>query len=80
MVGDPSFKDEPRKLLTLEDDRQQHRRHQDRSSPAILRFGDGPSDALMVNNADWLLKLNYVEFLRDVGRHFSVNRMLTFDA
>jgi tyrosyl-tRNA synthetase len=46
----------------------------------ILRYGDGPTDAIMVNNADWLLKLNYVEFLRDVGRYFSVNRMLSFDS
>jgi tyrosyl-tRNA synthetase len=46
----------------------------------ILRYGDGPNDAVMVNNADWLLKLNYVEFLRDVGRFFSVNRMLSFDS
>src|SRR5690606_18523367 len=46
----------------------------------ILRYGDGPNGALMVNNADWLLGLNYVEFLRDVGRHFSVNRMLSFES
>lgn len=46
----------------------------------ILTYGDGKTDAIMVNNADWLTKLNYVEFLRDVGRHFSVNRMLTFDS
>ena len=45
-----------------------------------LQFGDGATDALMVNNADWLMDINYVEFLRDVGRHFSVNRMLTFDS
>ena len=46
----------------------------------MLNYGSGPTDAVMVNNADWLLKLNYVEFLRDVGRHFSVNRMLSFDS
>jgi tyrosyl-tRNA synthetase len=45
-----------------------------------LTFGEGPRDALMVNNADWLLPLNYLEFLRDVGQHFSVNRMLSFDS
>jgi tyrosyl-tRNA synthetase len=45
-----------------------------------LTYGDGPHDALMVNNADWLTKINYLEFLRDVGRHFSVNRMLSFDS
>ena len=46
----------------------------------FLRFGEGPTDALMVNNADWLEKLGYVEFLRDYGVHFSVNRMLAFDS
>jgi len=79
MVGDPSFKDEARQLMT----------------PATieaniasiktvfsnyLTYGDGPKDALMINNADWLLGINYLEFLRDVGRHFSVNRMLSFDS
>src|SRR5208282_501324 len=46
----------------------------------FLRFGDGPTDALMVNNSDWLESLNYISFLRDFGRHFSVNRMLSFDS
>jgi len=46
----------------------------------FLKFGNAPGDALMANNADWLNNLNYVDFLRDVGRHFSVNRMLSFDA
>jgi hypothetical protein len=46
----------------------------------FLSFGEGPSDAVMVNNADWLDHLNYIDFLRDYGRHFSVNRMLTFDS
>ena len=45
-----------------------------------LTYGEGPKDALMINNADWLLGINYLEFLRDVGRHFSVNRMLAFDS
>lgn len=79
MIGDPSFKDEARKLLSIEDI--------ERNLEGIrqvfakyLAYGDGPADARMVNNADWLLKLNYVEFLRDVGRHFSVNRMLSFDS
>ena len=45
-----------------------------------LRYGDGPTDALMLNNADWLRDINYLEFLRDVGRHFSVNRMLSFNS
>ena len=79
MVGDPSFRDEQRKLLTPEaiDDNIQGIK---RIFARILKFGDGPTDAMMVNNADWLMKLNYVEFLRDVGRHFSVNRMLSFDS
>lgn len=79
MVGDPSFRDEQRKLLTpeaiganIEGIKKIFSR--------ILRFGEGKTDAFMVNNADWLLKLNYIEFLRDVGRHFSVNRMLSFDS
>ena len=46
----------------------------------LLKFGDGPSDAIMVDNADWLDRLEYIPFLRDVGRHFSVNRMLTMDS
>ncbi|MDB5505631.1 MAG: Tyrosyl-tRNA synthetase [Devosia sp.] len=79
MVGDPSFRDDQRKLLTIE----QIATNIDgikRIFARMLKFGDGPTDAVMVNNADWLLKLNYVEFLRDVGRHFSVNRMLSFDS
>ncbi|MCO5065976.1 MAG: tyrosine--tRNA ligase [Rhizobiaceae bacterium] len=79
MIGDPSFRDDQRKLLTpetIEENIQGIKKIFGR----ILRFGEGASDAIMVNNADWLLKLNYVEFLREVGRHFSVNRMLTFDS
>jgi len=78
-VGDPSGKDEARKLL---------------SEPEIaaniagiqsvfhnfVSFGSGPTDALLINNADWLDRLNYIDFLRDYGRHFSVNRMLTYDS
>lgn len=79
MVGDPSFRDEQRKLLTAEAI-DQNIAGIKKIFARILRFGDGPTDAMMVNNADWLLKLNYVEFLRDVGRHFSVNRMLSFDS
>jgi tyrosyl-tRNA synthetase len=79
MVGDPSFRDEQRKLLTMEaiDSNIESIK---RIFSRILRFGEGKTDAFMVNNADWLMKLNYVEFLRDVGRHFSVNRMLSFDS
>lgn len=79
MVGDPSFRDEQRGLLTPEAI-DTNIASIKRIFSRILRFGEGPSDALMVNNADWLMKLNYVEFLRDVGRHFSVNRMLSFDS
>jgi tyrosyl-tRNA synthetase len=79
MIGDPSFKDEARKLLTpqdIEDNLAGIRRN----FASYLTFGDGPGRAMMVNNADWLMSINYVEFLREVGRHFSVNRMLSFDS
>jgi tyrosyl-tRNA synthetase len=79
MVGDPSFKDEARKLMTL-DTIQSNIDGIRQVFSKYLTFGDGPKDALMVNNADWLAPLNYLEFLRDVGRHFSVNRMLAFDS
>ncbi len=79
MVGDPSFRDEQRKLLSVETIATNIEGIK-RIFSKVLRFGDGPTDAIMVNNADWLLKLNYVEFLREVGRHFSVNRMLSFDS
>ena len=78
-VGDPSGKDESRKLLTVE--------HINENKASIhkiferfLTFGAGSADACMLDNADWLAGLNYIEFLRDVGRHFSVNRMLTMDS
>ncbi|MBE0694174.1 MAG: tyrosine--tRNA ligase, partial [Aquamicrobium sp.] len=79
MVGDPSFKEEARQLMTLEtiaaniaSIRTVFARY--------LTFGDGPKDAIMVDNGDWLRGLNYLEFLRDVGRYFSVNRMLSFES
>lgn len=78
MVGDPSFRDDQRKLLTVEQI-ETNIESIKKVYGNILRY-DGPNPAIMVNNADWLLKLNYVEFLRDVGRHFSVNRMLSFDS
>jgi len=78
-VGDPSGKDETRQILTVE--------QIDANKESIkgvfqrfVRFGEGKSDALMVDNADWLTKLNYIEMLRDIGRHFSVNRMLSMDS
>jgi tyrosyl-tRNA synthetase len=79
MVGDPSFKDEARKLMTPETI-QSNIDGIKKVFSSYLTFGDGPRDALMVNNAEWLLPLNYLEFLRDVGQHFSVNRMLSFDS
>ncbi|MBX3582502.1 MAG: tyrosine--tRNA ligase [Rhizobiaceae bacterium] len=79
MVGDPSFKDEARKLMTPETI-ETNIAGIKQVFANYLTFGDGPKDALMVNNADWLLPLNYLEFLRDVGQHFSVNRMLSFDS
>ncbi|MFN3687337.1 tyrosine--tRNA ligase [Salinarimonas sp.] len=78
-VGDPSGRDEGRKLLSLEDIEANKERIKDTFS-RFLTFGDRPGDATMVDNAEWLAPLNYIEFLRDVGRHFSVNRMLTFDS
>src|SRR5580704_15170091 len=78
-VGDPSGKDESRKLLSIEEI-EANKEGIRRVFSRFLRFGDGKSDAVMVDNADWLTKLNYIEFLRDVGRHFSVNRMLAMDS
>jgi tyrosyl-tRNA synthetase len=78
-VGDPSGKDESRKILTDEDISGNLAAIRAVFSK-FLKFGDGPGDALMSNNADWLNSLNYIDFLRDVGRHFSVNRMLSFDS
>ena len=74
MVGDPSGKADLRKMLSKEDINNNANAFKKQIS-RFLDFGEGK--ALMINNADWLLKLNYVEFLRDIGVHFSVNRMLT---
>src|SRR3954471_8416261 len=78
-VGDPSGKDEGRQLLSSE--------QIDANIASIrsvfehfLTFGDGPTDAVMMNNAQWLDRLQYIDFLREVGRHFTINRMLTFDS
>lgn len=78
-VGDPSFRADERPLLTPEkiDDNIAGIRQ---VFSAYMTYGDGPSDALMINNAEWLDELNYLEFLRDIGRHFSVNRMLSFES
>ena len=78
-VGDPSGKDESRRILT-DDDVNRNLLGIRAIFAKFLRFGDGAGDAIMANNADWLNSLNYIDFLRDVGRHFSVNRMLSFDS
>ena len=74
-VGDPSGKDESRRVLS-EAEIETNKNGILQVFARFLRFGDGPTDALMVDNADWLLGLNYVAFLRDVGRHVSVNQMI----
>ncbi|WP_136645504.1 tyrosine--tRNA ligase [Tabrizicola sp. YIM 78059] len=78
-VGDPSFRSEERPLLTPE--------AIDANIAGLkkvfanyLTYGEGPTDAIMLNNAEWLDNLNYLDFLRDIGRHFSVNRMLSFES
>jgi tyrosyl-tRNA synthetase len=78
-VGDPSGKDESRKILTA-DDINANIASIRRVFERFLTFGDGPTDAIMVDNAEWLDALEYVPFLRDVGKHFTINRMLTFDS
>jgi tyrosyl-tRNA synthetase len=78
-VGDPSGKDESRKLLTA-DDIQANIASIRRVFEHFLTFGDGPTDAIMVDNDEWLGDLNYLELLRTVGPHFTINRMLTFDS
>ncbi len=79
MIGDPSFKDEARQLMTPEKI-EENLAGIRQCFARYIDFGDGATDAVMANNADWLMDIQYVEFLRDVGRHFSVNRMLTFDS
>jgi len=78
-VGDPTGKDESRKLLTEETIRANIASIR-RVFERYLTFGDGPTDAVMVDNDDWLSKLGYIPFLRDIGPHFTINRMLTFDS
>lgn len=78
-VGDPSGKDETRQLLNdaaIEANKERHKEIYRR----FLKFGDGPTDAIMVDNAEWLDTLQYIPFLRDVGRHFTINRMITMDS
>jgi tyrosyl-tRNA synthetase len=78
-IGDPSFKDEARKLLG-HDGIQTNIVSIKRIFERFLTFGNGPTDAVMLDNAEWLDALEYIPFLRDVGQHFSVNRMLSFDS
>ncbi len=79
LVGDPSGKDESRKLLTSEQI-EANKAGIKTVFSKFMRFGEQKTDAVMPDNAEWLTKLNYVDFLRDVGRHFSVNRMLAMDS
>jgi tyrosyl-tRNA synthetase len=79
MVGDPSGKDETRALRSI-DEIEANKASIRGVFAKVLNFGDGPADAIMLDNAEWLTKLNWIEMLRDVGRHFSVNRMLTMDS
>jgi tyrosyl-tRNA synthetase len=78
-VGDPSGKDETRQLRSIEEI-EANKNGMKQVFAKFLKFGDGTTDALMVDNAEWLAPLNYIDFLRDIGRHFSVNRMLTMDS
>ena len=78
-AGDPSGKDETRLILSPEQI-EENKQSMLSGVRHLLKFGDGPSDAIMVDNAEWLDKLEYIPFLREVGRHFSVNRMLSMDS
>jgi tyrosyl-tRNA synthetase len=78
-AGDPSGKDETRLILTPEKI-EENKNSIVAGVKHLLKFGDGPTDAMLVDNAEWLDKLEYIPFLREVGRHFSVNRMLTMES
>lgn len=78
-AGDPSGKDETRLILTPEQI-EKNKQSMLGGVSHLLKFGSGPSDAIMVDNAEWLDKLEYIPFLREVGKHFSINRMLTMDS
>jgi tyrosyl-tRNA synthetase len=78
-VGDPSGKDETRRILSIEEI-EQNKEGIKQVFSRFLTFGEGRSDAVMPDNAEWLTKLNWIEMLRDIGRHFSVNRMLAMDS
>ena len=78
-IGDPSGKDEARPLLS-DQDIANNKAGILKIFEKYLRFGDNPSDAIMIDNADWLEPLSYIRFLRDYGSHFSINRMLSMDS
>ena len=78
-VGDPSFRSEERPLLTPAQI-ESNITGMKNVFARLISYGDGPTDAVMLNNAEWLDALNYLDFLRDIGRHFSVNRMLSFES
>ena len=78
-IGDPTGKEEARKYLS-DEDIFRNMAGIKKSLSKFIRFGNGPSDAIMLNNADWLDKIGYIEFLREYGKHFSINRMLTMDS
>ena len=78
-VGDPSGKDETRRILPIEQI-EANKASMQKACAKLMTFGSGRTDAIMLDNAEWLTRLNYIEMLRDVGRHFSVNRMLALDS
>jgi tyrosyl-tRNA synthetase len=78
-IGDPSGRDETRQLLSLEDINQ-NKQSLSRVFGKFIKFGKGETDALMLDNAQWLDELKYIDFLRDIGRHFTINKMLSFDS
>lgn len=79
-VGDPSFKAEERKLLTDDNIKDNMKHIRATCFDQFLTYGDGEKDAVMVNNDDWLSELNYLEFIRDYGRYFTINRMIGFES
>ena len=79
MIGDPSFKDKTRPMLTREDINNNAEAIR-QNYAKFITYGNGANDATMLNNADWLMKLNYMEFLRDYGTFYTINRMLSFDS
>lgn len=79
-VGDPSFKDQTRNLMTDETISENIENIRTTCFTQFLRYGNGAADAMMVNNDDWLSKLQYLDFIRDIGRYFTVNRMISFDS